>query len=373
MTSRPTTSSRLRELDGWRAISVGLVVVAHFISEQHSARIEHWPWLLDVVRHFGSLGVKTFFVISGFVICRLLLLEEARYGKISLKAFYCRRAFRILPPLLVYLGVVSILLGCGWIVEHWRALGYSLIFLQDFHVGPRTWFVGHTWSLAVEEQFYVTFPLALVLTSRTRRQIVCSSFLAVSILWNLSLLWAGSESFVSKDVRSGFICIALGVLAALNETSMRDIARKAPWPILPLLGGAVLLDRYNASSWQSIIADSLFVPPAIALVLIASLERGPLLRQFLCCRPVQAIGLASYSIYLWQQLFTGPYWYFSGTGSLIPRAIPLLVVITAGSYLFVEKPAIRYGRSLSKKMQQPAPGLEHGEKIPLAVPDYSLD
>src|SRR5580692_5069731 len=108
---------RLRELDGWRAISVLLVIVHHVFSWQHPEVFSSHGRLFHLFRYCGPLGVKVFFVISGFVICRLLLLEEKRYGNVSLGAFYIRRAFRILPPLYFYLSIILLLTSLGLVVS----------------------------------------------------------------------------------------------------------------------------------------------------------------------------------------------------------------------------------------------------------------
>ncbi len=134
---------RLRELDGWRAVSVLLVMLHHILGYEHHRIVSHFSSLDHVVHYCGPLGVKIFFVISGFVICRLLISEESCYGSVSLVAFYYRRAFRILPPLYIYLGALSLLLYLGLINEHWRAILGSSLFLHDIHLAPpRTSLVG---------------------------------------------------------------------------------------------------------------------------------------------------------------------------------------------------------------------------------------
>src|ERR1017187_6506457 len=93
--------SRLRELDGWRAISVLLVLRQHALVHQHGRMLSHHLYLAFVEHYIGGLAVKIFFVISGFVICRLLISEERHYGAASILGFYYRRVFRILPPFAV--------------------------------------------------------------------------------------------------------------------------------------------------------------------------------------------------------------------------------------------------------------------------------
>src|SRR5450759_1408558 len=108
---------RIEELDGWRTISIALVIFSHLtlssnihISDSGQiARLVYVP----VLKELGFLGVKIFFVISGFVICRTLLQERAKLGRISLLGFYIRRFFRIVPPLLLYVTSIFCLLLIG--------------------------------------------------------------------------------------------------------------------------------------------------------------------------------------------------------------------------------------------------------------------
>lgn len=341
-------AGRLRELDGWRAISVVLVVLAH-LSTQHAYFVSRFHGLPAELRSFGPLGVKTFFVISGFVICRLLLVEEARNRTISLKAFYIRRIFRILPPLYLYLGVVCLLMLVHLIHEQLTGIFFASLFVRDVHLGPQTWFTGHTWSLAVEEQFYLTFPAALVLTPREwRNPAFLCAFLACG-LWNFSLVFSGWESMISSDPRAGFACISFGVLMALHEKRARQLAHASPWPLVALAALILMTHPVASHTWQAALYDSLFVPPATGLLLLFSLDRGPRLRALLCSRPFQAVGVTSYGIYLWQELFTGEMQQYSAAGQIIPRLLPLLFVVIPLSYILLEKPAMQYGKLLSRR------------------------
>ena len=148
------TSTKLPSLDGWRAVSIGLVLV------QHSTMAAGFPPALTPwIKRFdlGSLGVQFFFVISGFLITWLLLQEQARHGRISLKHFYLRRALRILPVYFFYLFV----LGC---LTRYEQPGYlwaaNLTFTTNYFWPPEG--TAHFWSLGVEEQFYLLWPGLLV-------------------------------------------------------------------------------------------------------------------------------------------------------------------------------------------------------------------
>ena len=343
---------RIKELDGWRAISVSLVLFMHFFIYHLPRQRPRFDLLNHTIRCMGPLGVNIFFVISGLVICRLLILEDIRYGKISLKGFYFRRIFRILPPFYLYMAVISLLLAAGLIHQDWRQIVVNSLFLADIRFLPRDWFVGHTWSLAVEEQFYLIFPSLWVLTPQRHKSRVFITVFLFCVLWSLSLMFGGRTSIVEAETRAGFSCISCGVLIAIHEQRVRRLAARIPAVVVALVACMLLLHPTPAKTWTDAVYTSLVIPLAIGLLLTFSLERGPQLRALLCARPVQAMGLTSYGIYLWQQVFNGPKNFYAGWGIVLWYLLPLLLVIVPLSYYFVEKPAMRYGKMLSKRARE---------------------
>jgi peptidoglycan/LPS O-acetylase OafA/YrhL len=342
---------RIRELDGWRAVSVFLVLLHHIGTYQYPGRFSHFRGAGHVLYYFGPLGVKVFFVISGFVICRLLILEESRYGSVSLKAFYVRRIFRILPPLYIYLGAISVLLAIHLVHERWSAILNAALFLYDIRLPPQSWLVGHTWSLAVEEQFYLVFPGIWVLTpGRWKSGVFLATFFLCG-LWTLSMAVTGWDALVYSYTRAGLACISCGVVMAIHEERARHLAARVPATIATLVAVILILHPVGLNSWPAVIYEGFLTPVAIGIVLLFSLSRGLALRAFLCSRPVQAIGLTSYGVYLWQQLFTAPAEYFSGASQVIPLLLPLLCLIVPLSYFLIEKPAMRFGKSVSKRIR----------------------
>jgi peptidoglycan/LPS O-acetylase OafA/YrhL len=138
---------RIDWLDGWRAIAVVIVILAHL------GGLEHWTSAPP-----GKLGVFIFFGISGFIVTRLLLGERARTGEINIPAFFIRRAARILPPLLLYLAI-CVAIGQASAGAAVRAV----LFTCNVAKGPWDcgWTFGHTWSLSFEEQYYLIVPFLL--------------------------------------------------------------------------------------------------------------------------------------------------------------------------------------------------------------------
>ena len=343
---------RLRELDGWRAISVLLVIVHHVCWWQHPDIFSSHVRLFHLLQYCGPLGVKIFFVISGFVICRLLLLEEKRYGDVSLAAFYIRRAFRILPPLYFYLAIVFLLSSLGLLFNPWPAMLASALFLQDLcFVGVRDWFVGHTWSLAVEEQFYLAFPALWVISRRTSRIRLFLILFSLIVAWNVSDAIFSWDQFVGFAARPGFACICCGVIIAILEPQARAIARAVPMVAAICLMLVLLWRPIEGSAWSIALYETLLVPPAIGILLMFSLERKGWLRSLLCSPPLQAIGVTSYGIYLWQQLFTALPKDMSAAAKPLPFLLPLLLVVVPLSWRFIEKPAMQIGKRLSHRIR----------------------
>lgn len=259
---------RLKELDGWRAISVLLVIVHHF-GFYHAGLLLRFPSAVTTILHFcGLLGVRTFFVISGFVICRLLISEEKRYGSVSLKGFYYRRIFRILPPFFLYLAAISLLLTLRLVHENWKSILGAGLFLFDTSLTSHSWFVGHTWSLAAEEQFYLIFPITWILAPKRWRSSLCLAVFFLLAGWNFLAFFTHWNMFVGTNGRVGFSCIAWGVLMAINEHRARQVVRRVPISLVALVAIGLLVHPVFSESWHRVLYECLMVPPAIAGVVL---------------------------------------------------------------------------------------------------------
>lgn len=343
------TNGRIAELDGWRAISVLLVITAHYVVLQHGEFLARHPAIAPLFHSLGPLGVSAFFVISGFVICRLLIAEEAQTGSVSLKGFYCRRAFRILPPFLLYLAGLLLLASFHFVYARRMAILPSIFFLCDLNLVPRAPFVAHTWSLAVEEQFYLIFPgVWRLISSRWRLQVGIAAFLLCA-LWNLAQIYSGSDLLVLHKLPVGFSCICCGVLMATHEDIVRAAVRRVHWIVVLLLAALVLIHPLKLDSWQEALFDSFVFPPAIGLILLFSVEHRGWLAGVLRSRPLQAIGVTSYGIYLWQELFTATPTNYAPKGYWLRGSLGFLLIIVPLSYVLIEKPAMRLGKYLSEQ------------------------
>jgi peptidoglycan/LPS O-acetylase OafA/YrhL len=318
---------RIRSLDGARAFSIGLVLFAHLDLGSGVPGL----WRVDT----GNLGVRVFFVISGFIITTLLLEEIGRTGSLDLIAFYRRRAFRILPAFYAFLAVVLVVSQSSHNSAPWKAMWPAAGFLGDYANIPLV--VGHTWSLAVEEQFYLIWPGAIVLLGFRRSYYGCLAILLAAptfrVLSHLGL-WP-------TDPRYAFECVADALAAGCLLAILRDRLwtvrgyRRlvdSPLALAPGLLALILIAalRNQGLIYYTIGLSLLNVGIAIALDRYMRSPESPIGRV-LNLKFVIWLGLVSYSLYLWQQLFA---W------MRIPVAVRLLLMIgcAAVSYYAVERP-----------------------------------
>jgi peptidoglycan/LPS O-acetylase OafA/YrhL len=352
MPDRPVarSSNRIEELDGLRALCVLAVILAH---ETGAGRVPMTDTLSRVVENWGPLGVQCFFGISGFIITRLLLEEQRREGRIGLGAFYLRRFFRIIPAYWTYLFVVLVMTLAGWISVTPSGFIAALAFVTDyqFYTNAQAWFIGHSWSLSVEEQYYIVFPVVLwgVLGGRRRAMFV--------FLGALYLLGAYLDKFTAAlhltlpvDDFTSFKYIIAGVLLALVWERVGFLFRRVtflvPLAILVLLALRAL---YTPVPLWGKLATPLEAIGVIYLLGWCVQNPGP-------CAPlrwgaVQWLGRCSYSIYLWQQVFTGlDAYYLRANLATLPWSLAGIFLCAAVSYHFIERPSMRLGHRLSKRL-----------------------
>ena len=277
-------------LDGLRAVSI-LAVVWHHTHDGFSG----WP-----ISKRGFLGVDLFFLISGFLIVTLLLREHRRSGTMSLRNFYIRRFLRIFPPYYAMLALVAAIVFIkpgGTSLALRRDLPYALFYVAN--LVPMSSLLAITWSLAVEEQFYLIVPAVLKYAGKAFPLILAISYLLV-ILPPFGF-FAGTElpSFFRETT---FGPILLGVMLALlldDPMSYRWISRALGHPVIPLFAVALVMVACSQS------ADDISGWPRMAihwslLVLLAAcvVREQHVLEPVLRSWPMVRIGAVSYSIYL---------------------------------------------------------------------------
>jgi peptidoglycan/LPS O-acetylase OafA/YrhL len=342
---------RNRLIDGWRGVSVALVVIGHLIGVRYQEYFDIKAFrmfmadqnfhvlgvaqqvALRLLAPLPNLGVSIFFIISGYLITSLLLKEESSRGRISLGAFYVRRVCRIVPAFLIYLATIWTLSKYEVIAVPREAFIRSGLFLCDIPETSCTWWLAHTWSLSVEEQYYLTWPFLLIVLTKWRT--VGLSLLLATLI---------SASFVFT-LAIHFAYIAIGGLYALSPRARHVVDWFAKTPYMIMFAVVIFVQPFFASiAFAHHLIDAV-QPFFLAVVFFGTISgRGPFLR--LVSRAwLQRLGLVSYSIYLWQQLSTAAPASHGGSPALY---LPFLFVVPALlSYWMIEKPLVACGHYLS--------------------------
>jgi peptidoglycan/LPS O-acetylase OafA/YrhL len=339
---------RIPSLDGLRALSITLVLLAHLAGTQHFFGMPAMAPLGDL----GNLGVRTFFVISGFLITRLLLAELDRTRRISLKAFYIRRLLRIFPAFYVFIICASLLSLIGFAQLDRTDFLHAVTYTMNYHVPAESNFsLRHLWSLSVEEQFYFLWPLTLgVLGIRRSRWVLAGVIATVPFVRIVRYqMGPGSEALIGMAFETVCDALATGCLLATLLPSLlksRWYVRVIASPLFPVLLVAVLIaNRQTDHPNLFWIACIPFMNVVIALTISRYVQFPALFGgRVLNTTPLVAIGVASYSLYIWQQLFLIQ---FRAPVSIV-HVFPLNVIAAgtcaALSYQVVEKPFLRLKR-----------------------------
>ena len=326
-------------LDGIRGIAVLLVVLTHL-------RVSFLP--------SGVLGVDIFFVLSGFLITSLLYSEINNTGKLRLWRFYCHRFLRLGPPLLVmllcYLLAAPYLFSFIPISHHIQDALLTAAYLSDYSRAfwGRPEGLLHTWSLAVEEHYYLLWPLGLILLaqlSRARLIAVMAAMYCLATAWRLLALQISNAEFVYPrfDTRMSGLILG-GLLALCLYRGAPDWFRERQANALGLLAVLVLCAAAAQPPYEgggSMIWGTIPVEWATAcLVASVAAHPGAAIAQWLSARVLVAVGLVSYALYLWHfvilqaiPLEPGPTWRV--------LTIALSAAAAAGSYFLIERPLRR--------------------------------
>ena len=333
--------SHLPSLDGLRAVAAFLVVFYH----------------LGMNWAPGGLGVLTFFVLSGFLITWLLLKEEDKSGKISLKLFYIRRSLRIFPAFYAYWLLVSaalLLMHKRYVVaQAISSLFYVNNYYQALYGDPDTDF-SHTWSLGVEEQFYLLWPLFFLLLKHTRNRLkFLIAAVVVIALYREALVFLlhRDQGYIYEafDTRADHLLIGCLLAVALRAGVWTDLWRRlcVSWWLslvtLALLAASTALALQFGSTYRD--AAGFVVDPLLVAVLIVQTIAHPAAGFGITLNWgwMRYLGTISYSVYLYQQVVIGPIRKRLVAWPSFSLLMTILAVIVAASasYWIVERPFLR--------------------------------
>lgn len=343
------------ELDGVRGISILLVLGLHFT-----------PALLPG----GYFGVDIFFVLSGFLITSLLLEEWSHHHSISLKHFYVRRALRLGPALLAYL----LLLGAYAFVflkkenarEIYLGIALTLSYVSNWVIALKPDFpagiLAITWSLAVEEQFYLVWPLilSLLLSFKSRRHWILIALVLgiISIALNRTLLWEAGASvrrlYYATDTHADGLLMGclVGCLVSWNllpksrwlEVFMKCVALASVLFIVFL----VLTTKHDNPLLYVGGLSFAALGIAVSLLTLVSWPAG-LAAAVLRFKPLTWVGRISYGLYLWHWPVRGLVFGKAAQASWkqIVVAVVLSFAITSFSFYLIERPFLRWKKRFS--------------------------
>jgi peptidoglycan/LPS O-acetylase OafA/YrhL len=345
LSSVTANDGRIPALDGLRAVSIAFVVLAHLFKNWRAPN----GLTLDELRPLGTLGVRIFFVISGFLITTLLVRELASAGRISLPGFYARRTVRIFPACYLYVAVIAVLAANHLVALKPHDLAFATTYTMSYAPSP-SWWVAHLWSLSCEEQFYLLWPGVLALGGRRwGERVAWGAVLGAPLL--RGVWWAAFPDhrlMIGQAFPTVFDALATGCLCALRTDAWAPWARRLReahlwlFAILTIALTLVPQDALGPLARRAFrIPFDTTVNTLIACWLLGSVNSaGVVMSRLLNARPMVALGTVSYSLYLWQQLFIG----FEGLGAL--RALAASVAAATTSYVLVERPLLGLRRRL---------------------------
>ncbi len=344
-------------LDGWRALAVLGVVIYHATPSGAFG----FP-----VANLGQRGVSVFFGISGFLICSKLVSEELKYGKISLKNFYLRRAFRILPPALAYLVVIALLGKAGLLARMpLRELLSCIFFFRNYlpEVSDISGYTGHYWSLSVEEHFYLLFPALLIWGNSSRVRFIAPLLAIMVGCWrildaryNISSPLLPPEIILSyhrTDRLADGLLFGCTLALWVNQVAFRKVLHEK----LTIFVWWALVAMYITGCFYSLpfqgILDAILIP---LMLYGTTINRATLVGAILEFPLLKWIGRLSYSLYLWHAIFFVGRYHQPEFLQLFPINIAALIICASASYYLIEQPMISLGRKLMKATQdRPSP------------------
>ncbi len=344
-------------LDGLRAYAVGFVILAHMPAIQGV----DFTFAVKTIAsglHLGYLGVDVFFVLSGFLITRILL-EDKRQGRFSFARFYAKRTLRIFP--IFYLSVLACALAFSLPRAELMANAlYVSNYYYAFHdeLSP----LRHTWSLSVEEQFYLVWPLALYFIPLRRVGTVLIVAVPVIVLASLAISYASLDEevfgqFVRRGAMFQILSLGAGGVLAYYVSRLREIPLR--WIVVATVAGLVgHVESIFADSYaQTILGLFSMSLLAVSIFLLAYIgnERGwSLSRVLMESRPIVYLGRISYGIYLYHFIIL---YALDARGSenldgVSPFTwltfVSLAVAVPALSYRFIESPLLEVKNRLNR-------------------------
>lgn len=347
---------KIPSINGLRAISILVVIAFHltamgFLPQPYTDIV----WLEPFTKIFynGYLGVNVFFVISGFLITTLLMKETVKTGTISFKKFFIRRTLRIFPAYYFLLLVYAVLQFCAIIDINWGSWATAITYMKYFN-WKKDWFTSHAWSLSIEEHFYLFWPFLFLQGEKIRKNasviMMVLAPLMLLIMQLFSVRWLNDQIIFTR-----IDAIATGCYFAIYQDLIIEKLRHY-WTLWFYVSLIVLFALPNLWELADQSSSQVFKIAfgtlkgtvgnfAIGILMMYSVF-GPqrLWFKFLNLRIMNFIGLISYSLYLWQQLFIykSAHWF-----NQFPVNIFLILVLATFSYYIIERQFLQLKKKFS--------------------------
>lgn len=331
----------IKGLDGIRGLAVLFVVFSH---------VEFWQRIgfdneFTLLMFRGDFGVRLFFVLSGFLITHLLFVERESTGGISVKKFWVRRFLRLMPVYYLVIFLTLIVDLIGKINVQPCSYAYALLYSYNFVSSSCTGWQGfsHFWSLAVEEHFYLFWPIILYAGFRFGFYILAILIALVLYLHDLSFIF-GAVKGINRWTFPAVLPIAIGCLGAyairnlifnklfsMPESSSLSLILSLTFVVAPYLVGLTPL-AYALQSFGILF-----------MLIYIYFNQESALVKILEFKPLVTLGVISYGLYIWQGFFTGngPYRQFKAWPPGIDAGIFLTFCVAPISYYFYEKPFLK--------------------------------
>lgn len=339
------STARIKSLDGLRTISILLVLISHSIN----AFGYNDPLVL------GNLGVRIFFVVSGFLITGLLLREFTANNSINLTNFYFRRTLRIFPPFYTFLIWMFLLTVSGWLEIPLKGFIPAFTYTSNY-LQTGNWTLAHTWSLSVEEQFYLLWPGVLLLFGKRRAfYILCLIVVLSPFIRILSyhLISPDEPIWLDDGFHANMDSLAFGCLLAFMRTRLHTYNYylrliNSSFVIVFLIPIIIVA---NMQGQHPHLYDGLCITVMNLLIAFiidwAVTNHRNMAGRLLNSSPLTTIGVMSYSIYLWQQPFLSR----NSIRTPIQFSIRItgIIIMSVFSYLIVERASFEIRKKLQAR------------------------